>query len=282
MRCKRPHALALVLTALSSLSPLQAVVLLLDPGGDADTANNTTVYASSAAGPYATTGTDRWNKGDLTTYGNGGTLVYSDGTTAAGVSVVSDALSTATYNFTASNLNSVGNAGAGGVYGTVYPGRDSIYGGNQGTYGGIATRVSGLAQGTYDIYVVGAYTGANSGPRPGAASPAQQAVWVFGGANATTLTTNSGALVAGNMNENLENSTAASWSLNNNYALVRVTLDATNTDLYIVTEGSANDSRRGWQSVIQIVSVPEPTVAGLAGMGMLALGTRRRRRSKLC
>jgi hypothetical protein len=137
--------------------------------------------------------------------------------------------------------------------------------------------VSGLAFGTYEVYVVTGYTGVNSGSRPGNASPAQHNVWAFEGTFSPSLLTSA----YGAADTRLENSTAASWVLDNNYAKVTVTLDAANPTLYVISQGVQNDANRGWLDTIQIVAVPEPSSLALLVSGATLLLIRRRRAGAL-
>ena len=229
--------------------------------------------------PYPVTAADLWNGGLSTTWGSGGTVKYTDGSTATGVTITLDALGAAgsdyVYDFASAGATYAGNGTSmTGIF-AANPLNNSNYGPNFGSQpGGVATRVTGLTAGTYDIYVVAAYTGATTGSHPGGASPAQQSVWAFGGPSGTdSLITGS----FGTANDVLENSTSASWVAGNNYSKVTVTLDASNPDLFIIAEGYANDSKRGWLSAMQIVPVPEPSALFLTAFGSIALLGRRRR-----
>lgn len=248
-----------------------AASLYIDP----QSAGSHSTYSSS--NPYPVTTADTWNGGISTTWGAGGVIKYTDGSNATGVTITLDALALVgadyIYDFNTAAATYAGNASMSGVFGSN-PVNNSNYGTNfSSQYGGVATKVTGLAPGTYDIYVVAAYTGSTAGTHPGGASPAQQNVWAFSRASGTnTLTTGT----YGTSNDLLENSTSASWVAGNNYSKITVTLDASNPDLFVVSEGAVNDSKRGWLSSIQIVSVPEPSALLLSAIGALAFFKRRR------
>lgn len=264
--------LALVLAA----SGLQAEVLLIDPS----TVSGTTTFATANV-PYSVSTASVWNRSNTGNYATSGTLYYSSGTAATGVTAVTDALEnlvlgsgTAVYNFSAPAVSTSAGNVLTGVFATN-PSNTGVVGTSASNvgYGGLATKVSGLAFGTYEIYVVTGYTGATPASRPGAGSAAQHNVWAFEGGNFTTLQ----AGTYGAPDTLLENSTTASWVLNDNYAMITVTLDATNPYLYVISQGALNDSNRGWLDSIQIVAVPEPSYVVLLALSTSALFFRRRR-----
>lgn len=256
----------------------KAEVLLIDPS----TVSGTSTLPTANV-PYAVPTTSVWNRSSTgTSYATSGTTYYASGAAATGVTVVTDALEnlvlgsgTAIYNFsTPAATTSAGNVLT-GVFATN-PTNTGLVGSaasNVG-YGGLATKVSGLAFGTYEIYVVTGYTGITASSRPGAASAAQHNVWAFEGGNLSTLQ----AGTYGTPDTLLENSTTASWVLNDNYAMITVTLDATNPYLYVISQGALNDSNRGWLDSIQIVQVPEPTSLALLATGAASLLLPRRRK----
>ncbi len=265
----------------------QAQVILLD---SSPTTGQTTTAAANA-GPYPTSSGSTWN-GGLSAWSTA--LTYSDGTPIPGtVRVYTDALDNVTggarYSFGATASSAVAGSatnGSTGVFGTLAGGsnpyKDAAFGGvaSNAGYGGVGMRVTGLAFGTYQVYVSAGYIGTtNNGTRPGEANPATFNIWAFSGAGTgfadTTLTTGT----FGTPGEVLENSTTASWSQGNNFALLTVTLDASNPALYLISENAnpASPETRGWLNAVQIVAVPESSSLGLlAGMvGALAFYRRR-------
>lgn len=264
-------ALLLIFAAACSTQQIaSAASLYIDP----QSAASNSTYSNSL--PYPVSTADTWNGGTSTSWGAGGVIRYTDGSVAANVTITLDALalvgSDYVYDFASAAATYAGNGSSmTGVF-SSNPLNNSSYGANTGSqYGGVATKVTGLAFGTYDIYVVAAYTGATTASHPGGSLPAQQNVWAFSRPSGTnTLTTNT----YGTANDLLENSTSASWVAGNNYSKITVTLDASNPDLFIVSEGFAADSKRGWLSAIQIV--PEPSCLLLSAFGAFAFFKRRR------
>jgi len=283
----RPFTLRAPLISIASISACvafvfavassRADVLLIDPS---TTTSGTATYTTADV-PYAVPTTSVWNRGNNGTYTTSGTLYYASGAAATGVTAVTDNLAfvgtgTGIYNFSSPAVDAAAGNVVGGVFSTN-PSNTGVVGSNISGlgYGGLATRVSGLAFGTYEVYVVTGYTGVNTNSRPGAASPAQHNVWAFEGANSSTLLTTA----YGAADTRLENSTAASWVLDNNYAKITVTLDAANPTLYVISQGAQNDANRGWLDTIQIVAIPEPSSLALLGLSAGILVSRRRRRA---
>jgi hypothetical protein len=275
MNTRPSFLLASLATACLTIAPAQAVIFLLDPS---NAAGSNGAYTSGPTQPYPVSNTDRWNIGSDANFGTG---VYSDNTPATGVTVATDMIglvsgSTDTYEYnflTAADVSTAAQASMGGVFNTN-PTNTSIFGNTIAAlgYGGVATRITGLPSGTYDLYIVAAYTGSTPSTRPGGTSAAGQNVWAFsrpGGADSL-------AASGYGTGDVLENSTNASWVQGNNYAKITVTIDSNNPDLYIVSEGiTGSTETRGWLSSIQII--PEPSSFLLAAAGMIGLVARRRR-----
>ena len=149
-------------------------------------------------------------------------------------------------------------------------------------------RVTGLANGIYDVYVVAGYIGSSTTRRPGAGSDvAHQGVWIFTGTTAN-LAYNGGTLTGGGAtavapSQVLENSVNSVWTENVNYEVLRVTISNTNPTLYVAASGAAavvgNTSAedRPWLNLVQVVAVPEPSSAMLALGAIGSLALRRRR-----
>ena len=278
MNTRPSFLLASVAAAILSASSAQAVIFLLDPSTAAGSNN---AFASGPSQPYAVSSTDRWNSGSDSNFGPG---VYSDGSSSVGVTVVTDSLAVVAgnpsafeYNFTdAPDVSSIGQAGMAGVF-SSNPTNNSIYGTNVSAlgYGGVAAKITGLPSGTYDLYIVAAYTGSTAGTRPGAVNAAQNNVWAFTQPSGATSISYGGSGSYGAA-DRLENSVTASWTQGDNFSKITVTIDATNPDLYIISEGIAGGTEtRGWLSSIQIV--PEPSAFVLAAVGAIGFITRRRR-----
>lgn len=148
-------------TLLSGAVPAKAQVLMFDFGP------TTVTGADQENSPYHTvnesfTGTN-WNKIQTADVSS---LIWSDGTSATGVSLNLGA--TTTFNTTILGLgntptqNALGNASNTDVYAGTSVGTDGIYyGGTNGTrYVGF--QLGGLAAGTYDVYVTSRNTNSNN------------------------------------------------------------------------------------------------------------------------
>jgi len=266
---------ALILT-LSSACSLQGAVVMFDFGPTEVTEES---YTNS---PYHTatgnTTDTTWNQvqtADISTgilLGDGGTssIGINLGTTASGTTPVSTLVDLS--NVPAGN-NALGTVINSGVYTGASVGKDGIYGStNTGVTMGLGVQVTGLAAGTYDVYVTTRNTNTSS---------------VY------NMTTYWGTGVAGEeydyaaySNAMLSYASGASsatsdWvaegSTGENYVKFTITLDGTEAlNLGIAATGGQT---RGFINSLQIVSVPEPGKAMLLGTG-LALMLMRRRRSR--
>lgn len=131
-------------------------------------------------------------------------------------------------------------------------------------------KVSGLALGTYDVFIVGINTNNNLGT-----SPANIGARATGDIDTLDIT--------GIANVHVANDFTDSWTAGRNYAKITVTLTAANPVLTLFTVGGSNidtNNNRGFLNAVMITPVPEPsTYAAL--LGLLALGfVMYRRRSR--
>jgi hypothetical protein len=268
--------LILFAAILCGFARLDAAILLLDPAGSS--ATNT--YAAGPAQPYSVPANAVWSAGS-SVFGAGGQIRYSDNSIATGVTIVTDSLTLTTgpaaeYNFTSSpSVSAIGNAGMTGVF-SGNPSNNSIYGTTLAglNYGGVAMKISGLASGTYDIYIVAAYTGSVTTALPGTVGAAQNHVWAFTRESGVNSFVNGSY---GTANELLENSTTASWGAGNNYAKITVTINEATPDLFIISQGVAGAAEnRGWISSVQIVPEPSSALLGAAGIAYISLRRRRK------
>ena len=280
--------LALILAAgvvVGGASPAHAAILL---NGSTDSGTGT---YPTAITPYAVPTDAIWNRGGTAQFAN---VVNSDGT-AAGVTVVNDYVAgvSATNNSTLDFVNAPSTTANGGSTTSadgnrfgVAPGKDFFFsggsGGSSGTVGLAGMRVSGLAPGTYDIYIAAAYTGSTSANRVGGTNPSQQAVWIFtGSANAIDYDPTANTLGGVARTDLLENTSKSTWTNGDNYALATVTITPQSPSLFIASSGAntaisgTNGDVRAFINFVQIV--PEPSSFGLLlGGVMLVLRARRR------
>ena len=281
--------------ALSLTLPLGAQVLMLDFGG-------TTVSGTDLTNsPYHSVNTDftdgTWNKQAIS---NDSTLVWSDGTTATGVSY--NALKNGTSGGTV--IVKGGWLTGNGVTGSTV--NTDIYAGTSVGMDGhlfsttltdnraVGIQVFGLEFGTYDIYVSGRNTNYDATAYNmnffASASGEVTATATSGtGSAGTKLDVSSGFVTETNSFADATDKTA-SWSFvsgdaaASNYAKLTVSLTAENPYLNLIAMGDfGSDMAQGVFNSVQIVSViPEPSsyalLGGTAGL-FAAVGLRRRRKN---
>lgn len=259
--------------ALAAESP--AAALLLDFGPTAIQSPYFTASPGYAAGDVALA-TPKWNTIGAADVASGA-LLWSDNTPATGIALdltagtgttsagpATLAFGGATQPGSSSGLG--GGTGinvAGSVYYATSPGKDAIFSGSATTtYTAIGARLSGLADGEYRVYVTSRNTNLSS-----AAATAVSIAATSGAATYTIPALASESNVA-----------TTSWIAGNNYLLGTVTISADNPYLTVVTEGASSASdKRGFLNTLEIVSVPEPTMAALALLvGGFAAARRRR------
>jgi hypothetical protein len=138
--------------------------------------------------------------------------------------------------------------------------------------GAVGIAITGLAAGTYDLYIVGIDRSS--------ASPAMK-FWAAEGtlsnlSQPLTHASNSfdaAMLIANGAQATSSNTVADTWTENGNYVKLSVTLTGTaNTYLTIFALGANPDDTRGILNSLQVVSqIPEPaTVAGITGLLLFA------------
>jgi hypothetical protein len=267
-----------------------ASVLLLafgnTTGTSAITAGNLTNSPGYASGAWTSQATTTWNPVGDADIASG--VKYYDGSTATGVAIGLAGATTsvsggnpATITFGGSSLPNGGKSisNGPGVYATGTPANGVTFesGGSGFTAAGV--NVSGLAAGTYSVYVVSVnYFAVNSTSEPAD-------VWI----NATTVATDPTStayaippLSNGLVDPNTAGATST-WTQNTNFVETTVTISASTPALTIVAEGAGvgGAETRGFLNSVEIVplSVPEPATAGLlvATTGLLLRRGHRRR-----
>src|SRR5690606_11358419 len=129
----------------------------------------------------------------------------------------------------------------------------------------------GLEAGDYVIYAMGRNTDTNAASVP---------MDFFNAAGASSTTYNFSSLTAttqGNTGylESAYTDEFESFEEGNNFVAINVTI-ATGQSLFLAVDGASSTELRGFLNAVQIVQVPEPSVAFLGGLGLLGLLRRRR------
>jgi len=262
------------LFALTLAASASAQVLMLDFGPTAATTTNLTNSAYHAANTSFTD--DDWN-----TRGTGdaaaGSLVWSTGLIAAGISLNTGATTDGTSTTiglgnTPSSSSALGNNVNTGIYDGDSVLKDAIFTGSTGNTRAVGIQVGGLSAGTYDIYVSGRNTNT-------AATHSQN---FYAGTSATAVNFDYSLYTANHATLSYVNATSAvtSWSAGANYAKFSITLSS--GDFLNIAAAGGPGELRGFLSFVQIVktsSIPEPsTYALLTGLGGVILVSLRRRR----
>jgi len=222
------------------------------------------------------------------------TLSLSDGSAATGLTLTFG--SEATSGSRIINFTTTANINLGALYGSgggtngnqpLTGNLESIYGnGNNNTNtaaaragwlgagsatgnSAIGLRVDGLAAGEYLIYVMATNTNSNFVAAP---------TGLFATAGDTSSTFDFNQLT-GTIQTNPRYTNADTTVYNNfidgeNYVAMNVTL-AAGESLFLASAGASTADTRGFLNSVQIVPIPEPSVAVLSGLGLLALAHRR-------
>jgi hypothetical protein len=285
--------LPILAVLLATGTPAFAVNLLLDFGNPA--AN------SVVAAPYLTLspghnsgwipGTQTaWNT--VTTSANRTDLVYGDGSAATGITMdlgqeTTGGNGTIDFGTNIASLTLAGSGGAvagqqsllgtGSIYGdntsSTAAGRDGFFGGGTATGTGtaIGLRLDGLAAGEYIAYVMARNTNSNAASYP---------MNLYSSVGGTSTSFSFSALTAEVQSNPSYASAGYSGQYNSfvegeNFQAISFTIAAGESFFLAVDGGNDAVDRRGFLNALQIVSVPEPSVALLGSLGLLFLFRRR-------
>lgn len=262
--------------------PSYAASLLIDFGTGGGNGVATGADAQKSPGYLSHLGETSYNYGNAVTLSS---LVYGDGSAATGITVKLAAESTIGNNTI--NFATGPNIDFSGVSGSAVTDVNSVYSGNspakQGAFrissngsnnSAMGVSITGLAAGTYNIFMTGRNTnaGANATPSDFFLSTVDGGMpntYLFAGTGNTTQQTASATHTAASLN-------GTSFTAGVTHVEFTVTLTENQT-LLLATEGTGSDLR-GFINSLEIVQVPEPSAA-LLSFGTLGLLAFRRRRS---
>jgi hypothetical protein len=277
----------------ASVTPVSAVNLLLDFGNPASNSVVAAPYLALSPGHVAggiPGGQTSWNT--ITTSANRSDLVYGDGSAASGVTMDlgqegTGGNGTIDFGTNITNLALAGSGGAvpgqqsllgtGSIYGdnssSTAAGRDGFFGGGAATTTGaaIGVRLDGLAAGDYVAYVMARNTNSNAtgySMNMYSSVGASSSSFSFASLVAETQTNASYAAAgySGQYNSFVEGG---------NYQAISFTILEGQSFFLAIDGGNDAVDRRGFLNSLQIVSVPEPSVALLGSLGLFLLFRRR-------
>jgi len=260
------HSLVLAVSCLAC-GALQAQVLMLDFGPTTVSGSNVSNSPYNTANP-SFSGTN-WNQIGTADVSS---LINADGSAASGLSLNIGATTAATTASSTLGLGNVpsGNAALGaitntGIYAGSSVGTDGIFTSSSGNSRAVGFQLSGLAIGTYDIYVTARNTSSN-------ANYTQTAF--VGTSAAGNFVLNGPGMTSETLSFANGSSATSAWVEDANYLKFTVTLGVGDV-LNVATLGGGGESR-GFLNSVQIVAVPEPAIATMLGLSGVLFCFRRR------
>ena len=234
-------SLLTILTLLLGVAGARATSLLLDFGP------TTTLAADAARSPghllnVIPSGELSWN----TLTADSSSLVYGDGTAATGVSIElgRSGVSNKVVDFNDNGFNATlaGTTLKGGIYTNTSAMRDGMFGG--GTLASniaVGVRISGLAAGTYTIYVVGRNSNTANGvpERFFATNGPSATTYAYSLASSNVFLANSAPPITNTIAEG------------DNFGTLTITL-AAGQSLFIACEGTSSVELRGFMNCIEV------------------------------
>jgi hypothetical protein len=278
---------------LAAGTPASAVNLMLDFGNPAANSVVAAPYLTLSPGhasgwiPGAQTS---WNT--VTTSADRADLVYANGSAATGITMDLGQETTGGNGIIdfGTNISSLTLAGTGGAVlgrqsllgtGSIYgdntsstaAGRDGFFGGGTATTTGtaIGLRMDGLAAGEYVAYVMARNTNSNAVSYP---------MNLYSSVGGTSTTFSFSSLTAEAQSNPSYASLGYAGQYNSfiegeNFQAISFTIAEGQSFFLAVDGGDDAVDRRGFLNMVQIVSVPEPSVALLGSLGLIFLFRRR-------
>lgn len=231
--------------------------LLLDFGATTVAPTEATLDMGHFAG--AVPGTEiNWNK---IVNADNAALVYSDGTTASGVSVVVGRCPAGTTNavdYSNKNISSsaLGTAETWGIYTNTSPTKDGIFATGTATLrtNAVGIRVDGLASGTYTLYISGrnSNTGFGAPEQFFASNGPSSGAFVFStNTTPSAIEVNSGTRL-GASNPTQADAITSTFAYGDNCVHLVVTLNSGDS-LYLAAIGAQTNELRGFLNAVEIV-----------------------------
>jgi hypothetical protein len=247
--------LALLLWFGTGLSGVASTTLLLDFGPTTVVSTDATLDMGHFAGAVPTAEIS-WNK---IINADSSSLIYSDGSAAAGVSIivgrsavgVSNVISFSNKNISSSALGAITT----GIYSNTSPLKDGIFA--TGTFSvntnGLGIRIDGLAPGTYTLYISGrnSNTGNTAPEQFFATNGPLAATFPFAVGTTPSATELNSAAPAGSA-ANTGLAVTSTFAFGENCTLLTVTLNA-NDSIYLTAIGVQTNELRGFLNAVDIV-----------------------------